>query len=140
MSFGSDSDDLILRALKDELRIINKHIPYRRISLCELIDMSPPYIILRDGTTHLIDRRELQLLADVLEDKACSLKIPIIIEASPSLGEGVYKIRDPIAALAVAKILGLDYNGKGELIFYRPQLYELRTRLRTTTTIIFTPT
>lgn len=140
MSLGSDFDDLILRALKDELRIINKHIPYKRVSLCDLIDMSPPYIILRDGTTHLIDKRELQLLADILDDKACSLKIPIIIESSPSLGEGVYRIRDPIAALAVAKILGMDYNGKGELIFYRPQLYELRTRLRTTTTIIFTPT
>jgi len=140
MSFGSNTDDLILRALQDELRIINKHIPYKRVSLCDLIERDPPYIILRDGTTHLIDKRELQLLADILGEKACSLKIPIIIESSPSLGEGVYRIRDPVAALGVAKVLGMDYSGEGELIFYRPQLYELRTRLRTTTTIIFTPT
>ncbi len=140
MSLDPDLDNMVLKALKDELRIINKHMPYRRISLCDLIDMNPPYIVLRDGTTHLIDKRELQLLRDILGDKACLIKIPIIIESSPSLGEGVYRIRDPVAALAVAKILGLDYSGKGELIFYRPQLYELRTRLRTTTTIIFNPT
>ncbi len=140
MSFNHEYDELILRVLRDELRLINKHLPYRRANLCDLIKMNPPYIVLRDGTTHLIDKRELELLAKTLGEKACKLQIPIIIESSPSLGEGVYRIRDPVAALAVAKILGLEYDGKGELIFYRPQLYELRTRLRTTTTIIFTPT
>jgi len=117
MSFNHEYDELILRVLRDELRLINKHLPYRRANLCDLLKMSPPYIVLRDGTTHLIDKRELELLAKTLGEKACKLQIPIIIESSPSLGEGVYRIRDPVAALAVAKILGLEYDGKESLYF-----------------------
>lgn len=101
--------------------------------------METPYIVLRDGSIHLIDPEELELLREILGDKACELKIPIIIEAKPSIGEGTFIIADSVASEAVSKLLDIDYEG-GKLIIYRPQVYELRLKLRTTTTIVFMPT
>ncbi len=134
----NEYDDILLRALREELRLVNKYLPYKRISLCRLIEMENPYIVSRDGAISLIDKRELMFLKNILGDKACELKIPIVIEYSPSMGEAAYIVRDETAARALSKILGIRYSG-GELVIYRPQLYEIRVKLRTTTTIVFIP-
>jgi uncharacterized protein (UPF0216 family) len=130
-------DELLLRALRDELRIINKHLVYERKRLCDLLKMDTPYFILRDGSISIIDRRELELLRNLTSDP-CKLKLPIIIEYDPSLGEATYIIRDDEAVKAIAKLLDLK-NYKIPLFIYRPQLYIIRSRLRTTTTIVFIP-
>jgi len=130
--------DLVETALSEELKIINKHLPYKRIGLCELLSMENPHIILRDGSINLVDRRELELLRNLLGDDACSLYIPIIIEYHPSLGEGVYVIKDNLGAVALSKLLSVEYRGS-PIYIYRPQLFEIRSVLRTTTTIVFIP-
>ncbi len=131
-----NEDAYLLRALEHELRIINKHLPYRRVSLEKLLSMDIPYIVLRDGTRHLIRREELLLLKEIAGDDASRLRIPIILEVNPSFGEGAVVVRDPIAARVVAKILGIEKHST-PLILYRPQLFEIRRVLRTTTTIMY---
>lgn len=132
-------ENYIEKALKDELRIINKHLPYKRFTLKELIEMDIPYIVLRNGTTHLIEKRELELLYKYCGNELASrLQIPIIIEVNPSFGEGAAIIRDHVAAKVLSRILNVEYRG-GSLIIYMPHLSELRHILRTTTTIIFIP-
>lgn len=131
-------EDLITRVFQKELMIINKHLPYKRIDLCKLESMNIPHYVSRDGSINLIDPRELKYLHEMAGEDACKLHIPIVIEYSSSLGEGTYIVRDPIASRVLAKILGVEYRG-GTLIIYRPQLYEIRSRLKTTTTIVFTP-
>ncbi len=131
--------DPLSRLLSEELRIINKHLPYKQVSLCELEEMDIPYIHLRDGTTHLIDPKEIKLLAELMGKDKCKLMIPIIIEAAPGQRESTYWIRDPYAAKALASLLGLPWKKDEPLIIYRPHLYEVRTKLPTTTTIIFSP-
>ncbi len=131
--------DSFMERLSIELRLINKHLPYQRVSLCELLEMDTPYIVLRDGTIHLIDPKELQLLKELLDSEACRLRIPIIIETAPSLGEGVFIVRDPIAIKAIAKLLDIGFKENEKLIIYRPQLYVVREKLPTTTTIFFRP-
>ncbi len=132
-------EDYLEKALRDELRIINRHLPYRRPSLRELMSMDIPYIVLRDGTTHLIEREELELLYRYAGDEAADkLRIPVIIEINPGYGEGAAVIRDHVAAAIISKILGIEYSG-GELIIYMPHITMLRRLLRTTTTIIFMP-
>ena len=131
--------DPLSRLLSEELRIINRHLPYKQVSLCKLEEMDIPYIHLRDGTTHLIDPNEIKLLAKLLGGDKCKLMIPIIIEAVPGQRETAYWIRDPYAAKALASLLGLSWNEDKPLIIYRPHLYEVRSRLPTTTTIIFNP-
>ncbi len=132
-------NNYIEKALRDELRIINKHLPYTRPTLQQLLTMDLPHIVLRDGTIHLIEEKELELLSKLVSpEEAGRLRIPIIIEVNPSFGEGAAVIRDPLAAKVVAKILGLDYRD-GLLVIYMPHITELRSKLRTTTTIIFMP-
>ncbi len=135
----SNETDLFNKLISIELRLINKHLPYKRISLCDLLKMDIPYIVLRDGTVHLIDKEELLYLSKLLAEEACKLKIPIIIETAPSIGEGVYIIRDHLAKKVIATILGIDYTLDKPLVIYRPQLYIIREKLRTTTTILFNP-
>jgi len=101
--------------------------------------MDIPYIVLRDGTVHLIDKEELLYLSKLLGEEACKLKIPIIIETAPSIGEGAYIVRDHLAKKVIATILGIDYILDKPLVIYRPQLYIIREKLRTTTTILFNP-
>ena len=132
-------EEYIEKALKEELRIINRHLPYRRPTLKELMEMDIPHIILRDGTTHLIEKKELELLYKYSGNEAANkLRIPIIIEVNPGYGEGAAIIRDYIAAKVISLILNLDYE-KGPLIIYMPHISQLRRILRTTTTIIFMP-
>lgn len=131
-------NDLIMRALSEELRIVNKHIVYSKKSLCDLLSMDVPYLILRDGSKSLIDRKELELLKNLVDGDPCKLMLPIIIEYNPSLGESAYVVRDKVAAKTLAKLLGLKYEN-GPLILYRPQLYMVRLKLRTVTTIVFIP-
>nr|WP_148677206.1 DUF61 family protein [Staphylothermus hellenicus] len=131
-------NDLIMRALSEELRIVNKHLVYRKKSLCDLLSMDIPYLVLRDGSKSLVDRRELILLKNLVEGDPCKLMLPIIIEYNPSLGKSAYVVRDEIAAKALSKLLSLKYEN-GPLILYRPQLYMVRLKLRTVTTIIFIP-
>jgi len=132
-------ENYIEKALKEELKIINKHLPYKRTTLKELMKMDIPYVVLRDGTTHLIEKRELELLYRYTSDELASkLKIPIIIEVNPGFGEGAAIVRDQIAAKVLSLILNKEYK-EGPLIIYMPHLSELRRMLRTTTTVIFIP-
>ena len=132
-------ENYIEKALKEELKIINKHLPYKRTTLKELMKMDIPYVVLRDGTTHLIEKRELELLYRYASDELASkLKIPIIIEVNPGFGEGAAIVRDQIAAKVLSLILNKEYK-EGPLIIYMPHLSELRRMLRTTTTVIFIP-
>ena len=135
-----ENNDLYKKFLELELKIVNKHLPYRRMSLEQLSKMKTPHIILRDGTIHLIDREEINFLNKLIEDpeEKRSLLIPIVIEVNPSYGEGSYVIRDPIAIKVVAKILSIK-NPSTPLILYRPQIFYLRRILRTTTTFVFIP-
>lgn len=134
----SEDKEILTRYLEGELRLVNKHIPYKRRNLCELLKEPIPYIILRDGSVHVFDMEELERLKQVLGNKACDLSLPIIVEYIPSDQEGFYVVNGALEVEAVSKVLGCE--GKEEhLILYRPQIIELRRKLRTTTTILIKP-
>jgi uncharacterized protein (UPF0216 family) len=134
----SEDQDILTRYLEGELRLVNKHIPYKRRNLCELLKEPIPYIILRDRSVHVFDMEELKRLKQVLGNRACDLSLPIIVEYIPSDQEGFYVVNGALEVEAVSKVLGCE--GKEEhLILYRPQIIELRRKLRTTTTILIKP-
>lgn len=128
-------DELIDTFLREELRLVNKHLPRRKISLCELLNMDVPYVVTGNGGIHIFDPKELEMLAKIT-NKNCSLKLPIVIEYVPS-NEGLYIIRDQLEAEVVAEILGLYKTFP--LILHRATLLELRRKLRTTSTILLSP-
>lgn len=122
--------------LREELRLVNKHIPVKRLSLCELLEAKIPHVITANGGIHVIDIRELQLISEITK-RDCSVKLPLIIEYIPE-GEGVYVITDPVDSKIISKILGLTMD-RPPIYLYRPQLIELRRKLRTTTTVLINP-
>lgn len=131
------SDKYIEELLKDFLRVVNKHLPYTRPTLKELRELKNPFIVLRDGSIHLIDPYEIELLYQYIDpDDENKLRIPIIIEVNPKYGEGTAVVREPIAAKVVSKFFKLSHL-KEPLFIYRPQISELRRVFRTTTTVVF---
>lgn len=130
--------DYIERLLVEELRLVNKHAPYERRKLCDLLKTEVPFIVLRDGSLHLLNPRELEILAGKLGEDSCRLEVPIIVEYTPSGREGVYIVRGEVEAKAVALLLGLS-NYTVPLFLSLPHILELRRILRTTTTILLNP-
>jgi len=134
----SEDRDFLSRYLEGELRLVNKHVPYKRKNLCELLEEPVPYIVLRDGSIHVFDPEELRRLKQVLGDRACNLSLPIIVEYVPSDQEGFYVVNGALEVEAVSKVL--ECKGEGvQLVLYRPQVIELRRKLRTSTTILIKP-
>lgn len=128
--------DLIDVFLREELRIANRHIPTRRVSICEVSEMEIPHVITQEGGIHVFDYREIVLLKSITSSD-CKLKLPILIEFIPE-GEGVYLVRDPTEARTVAQLLELK-RWAVPLVLYRPEVFELRRKLRTTSTILLSP-
>ncbi len=141
MRYTADLEKLskIEEYLEKELRIVNKHLPYRRVALSELLEQEFPHVVLRDGTLHYFKRRELEYLASIIPREEWSkLYLPIIIEIRPELGEGVGVIRGEVEVKIVSRILNININKKAkQLIIYRPQIMLLRQILPTTTQYAF---
>ncbi len=141
MRYTGDLEKLskIEEYLEKELRIVNKHLPYRRVALSELLEQEFPHVVLRDGTLHYFKRRELEYLASIIPREEWSkLYLPIIIEIRPELGEGVGVIRGEVEVKIVSRILNININKKAkQLIIYRPQIMLLRQILPTTTQYAF---
>jgi uncharacterized protein (UPF0216 family) len=127
--------------LEEELRIANKHLPYQKIGLCEALNMDKPEVVLRDGSTHRFDKRELQLLKDLLGELACDVQVPVIIYYQYGLGKGIYYVAGKLEASLVSKLLGEKpaYTDREKIFLSRPEVIYIRTILRTTSTVAFIP-
>lgn len=122
--------------LREELRIVNMHLPYTRKPLSKLLEEDFPHVVLRDGSLHYFKRRELRLLAQILPSSRWGeLRLPILIEIAPEYGEGAAVIKNRVEAEVIAKILGIEVQVP--LIVYRPQILLLRRKLPTTTQYVF---
>lgn len=128
----NESIDVFLR---EELRIVNKHLPREQRTLCELLSMDIPYVLTHDGSIHVIDPRELRFLYDKTNGD-CTLRLPVIIEYIPG-DQGLYLVRDERGARALSRILEVEY--RTPLVIHRSQVLELRRILRTSTTILLSP-
>lgn len=115
------------KLLEFELRVVNKHLPLKRFSLEELLRMELPYVRLQDGTIHVFKKNELEKLKLYLSnDDLGKLQLPIIVILRPDIGEGIGYVEDPVAAKAIARILGMEYAKDSKLILYKPHIALLR--------------
>jgi uncharacterized protein (UPF0216 family) len=131
---------LLQEALKDELRLLNAHLPRERRSLYELSQEKHPHIICSDGSTHIFKKKELGYLADILsidEQKALLLPILIKIHAGCSEISVLYHGEEEQKVLSAILDMPLNVTADG-ITIYKRQLGVLRKKLRTTTQYIFT--
>ena len=125
----SQEDTVIKGLIVRELRVVNKHLPLKRLSLYELINMETPHVILMDGSVHFFRRAELKKLSSYIEqDEWDKLLLPIIITIRPDIGDGIATIDDAVAIKVVSRILGIEMPSKNmeKLILYKPHLAALR--------------
>ncbi len=111
--------------------IIAKYLPAERKTLARLLSEEIPHVRCRDGSTHMFKRRELEeLLNYVKPDELSRVKLPIIIEYSPQLGEGAAVVRGYEARI-VARILGLDEPKEDKLVIYGAMIGALKSKFKT---------
>lgn len=119
-------DDLVELLLREELRIVNKHLPRSRKPLSGLLKDEYPSVLCRDGTLHFFRRSELENISKLVDEEDLDhLLLPIIITIIPESEGFIGMIDDKYAAKLVSKILGLKNQG-GRVYLYEPHLFELR--------------
>ena len=132
---------ILQESLKDELRVLNAHLPREQKSLTDLLAEKYPNVACNDGSTHLFKRKELEYLADMIEvDEQEALLLPILIGVKPGQGEMSIICRGEVEEKVISKVLDMPVTSKQKRIrIYKPQLALIRERLRTTTQYLFSP-
>lgn len=120
------------RLLRDELKAVNYMLPKKRKSLKELLNEEYPHVPLRDGSTHMFRRSELQRACNVLgEELSGNLFLPIILEMRAELKEVVAEVGDPVAIKLICRILDINEPEKPPLRLYPVHLRVLRREIGT---------
>ncbi len=125
--------------IQKEVQLLNRHLARERRSLKDLLDEDKPRITLRDGSSHLFKKAELEKLAkDLPKDQHTKLRLPIYIElSSDRFGAGTARITGKIECQIISKILNLKHE-RDEIFIYRQDIRKLRRELPTTTQYMFT--
>jgi uncharacterized protein (UPF0216 family) len=136
---SSAYDGFLQTYLRDELRVLNAHLPKERKSLGALLEEEHPHLVCNDGTTHSFRRKELQHLASILSgEERESLLLPILIEYTPEAGQGQVLSGGDVDAKVVSTVLGTTVTPeRGRIKIFGYQLSTLRRVLRTTTQYVF---
>ena len=127
--------------LKDELRVLNAHLPCAQKPLSELLGEEYPSVVCNDGTAHLFKRKELEYLAGMTDaDDQKTLLLPMLIEVHPGQNEVTIICQGDVEKKIISKILEMPFSAnKSRLTIYKPQLALLRKPLKTTTQYLFSP-
>jgi len=141
MANESPYERMLHECLKDELRVLNAHLPCRQKPLSGLLDEEYPHVVCNDGSTHLFKRKELEYLADMLDTEEQEvLLLPMLIQLGPNQDEAAIICEQGIEEKIISKILKMPLTSKGKRItIYKPQLGVLRKVLKTTTQYLFSP-
>jgi uncharacterized protein (UPF0216 family) len=126
------------KVLIKTIQTMNQHLPAKRLSLEELMEMEKPGVRGKDNAFYITDRAELELISkSVPRFYWHRIRIPILIEMSPELGSGSARIQGEVETEAMIKILGLKRDPGKFLVIYMPEVRELRRKLPTTTQYAF---
>ena len=130
---------LLQEALKDELRLLNAHLPRERISLGDALHDEHPHIACSDGSMHMFKKKELRYLADILStEEQQALLLPILIKVNSGYSEITVLCRGDTEKKVLTQILDMPLTVTGNgITIYKNQLALLRKKLRTTTQYIF---
>jgi uncharacterized protein (UPF0216 family) len=144
---GSSGFDKLLKHIwKYDVNKMNDHLPRKTLPLDELLKQERPVIEARDRSKIWIDREELLKVANLIPAKMHGiLHLPIILIRRIDLGEGAFSIGGgKLEAFLVAKVLGVTNDSftnyeRAEIPqhLYRPQVQEVRRRLKTLSVIGF---
>ena len=129
------------RYLQDEMRILNAHLPRKQKSLADLLCEEYPHVVCSDNSVHLIKRKELRFLAEVITPgEQSELFLPILIELHSDNDETTIISPNNVTEKIISAILEMPLTHRqGRVILYKPQIALLRNKLKTTIQYVFSP-
>ncbi|WGI16691.1 DUF61 family protein [Methanonatronarchaeum sp. AMET-Sl] len=136
---GSEESERYKRILMKQIKALNNHLPQRRASLKQLTKNPEIKLKTRKGEEFTINKEEIKEISEIIPERYWeTLKLPIYIEINRKHAKGTYKISGKYACKVVAELLDKEIDeNKEELFIYRPEVIELRRKLKTTTEYMF---
>jgi uncharacterized protein (UPF0216 family) len=131
--FGSENDARRL------LASMNRHVPSKRQTLGQLLEMKEPHYVDKDGNRYRIEREEIELIASLLDPwDSDRIKLPIVIMTDVSEG-GAWKVLGKLEVTVVSKVVGRKPEFEDRMRLFHPHVVELTNKLPTAVTIMFSP-
>lgn len=132
------SDIFNERAMQRLFTNMNQHVPVKRRSLQQLLQDSDPSYVGKDGRTYKINRKELELLSELLDpEERGRLKLPILIMTDTSYGDGYWKVIGKLEVKVFSLIINRAPEKEDEMRVFYPYLKEIRDKLPTATNTVF---
>ncbi|AEA47626.1 DUF61 family protein [Archaeoglobus veneficus] len=126
------------RALARMIEAVNKHLPRQSKSLAELLQEEYPTIRARDGNEYLIERKELEFIAQHVDrDEWDKFSIPIILEMCNISGNVLVYVRNKRHAAFLKKAFGYDRFVDDVLVIYPYEMRPVRRKLKTASQVMF---
>ena len=126
------------RVLARMIEAVNRHMAAKTRTLEEMLKEKDPTIRAKDGNEYYIEKRELEFIAQHVDELDWRrFRIPIILEMNDINGERVIFVRDKLHAEFIRRAFGYDRFVEGVLMLYMYELPEIRRKLRTASQVIF---
>ncbi len=126
------------RILARMIEAVNRHMAAKTRTLDEMLREKDPTIKARDGNEYYIEKKELEFIAQYVDELDWHrFRIPIILEMNEIGGERVVFVRDKLHADFIRKAFGYDRTVEGALMLYMYELPVIRRKLRTASQVIF---
>ncbi len=127
------------RALARMIEAVNKHLPQKSRTLAEMLKEKYPTIRARDGNEYLIEREELEFIAQYVDELDWSrFRIPIILEMCRVGNDTLVYVRDKLHAEFIRKAFGYDRFVEDVMVLHMYEIGPIRRKLRTATQVMFT--
>ena len=132
---------MLQECFRGELKLVNSGLPRNRKRLSNLLHDEYPHVVCSDGSIHLFKRKELEYLANIIDNREEeALLLPILIEIRGSQAEAAIICGGEVEKKVVSRILDMPVAcEQGMIRIYRSQLALLRRKLKTTTQYVFSP-
>ncbi len=126
------------KILAKMIESVNRHIAAVTKSLEDLMKEKDPTILAKDGNEYYIEPKELEFIANFVDEaERKKFKIPIILEMCDVGGERVVFVRDKAHIEFIKKAFGFDRIVGGNLLIYLYELPAIRRKLRTASQVMF---
>jgi hypothetical protein len=126
------------KALAKMIEALNKHMPETKKSLKKMLEEDEPSIRAKDGNEYIIEKKELEFIAEYVDEiDHDRFSVPIILEMNDLNGETVVFIRDKMHQEFLKKAFGFDRFVRGTMMIYLYEMRKIRRKLRTASQVIF---
>ena len=122
------------------IQSMNRHVPAKRASLQQFLEMEEPAYTGKDGNEYALRREVLETIASVLEEwELHRLRLPIYISTDTTYPGGAWKIRGRMDVKVISQLLEREPEKDDEMRLFFPHVSELRKLLPTSTTVLYMP-